>query len=137
MQLCWLTKGSCRWRGWLEIPRQHGNIASDSCFSAHARPRAKHLHEEGLDRLPDEEIMAKALAEGAILLTTDLDFGELAIKSSSQLPSVIIFRLQPPMRAEKVNTFLVRVIQRHGLDLEQGALLSVSEKWIRVRRLSP
>jgi predicted nuclease of predicted toxin-antitoxin system len=96
---------------------------------------AKHLHEEGLDRLPDEEILAKARREGAIILTSDLDFGELLIVGKVSLPSVIIFRLQPPMSAQKVNRYLTSVIAKYSGDLEKGALLSVSEKWIGVRHL--
>ena len=38
---------------------------------------ARHLHEHGLDRLPDAAILEKARSEGAVLLTHDLDFGEL------------------------------------------------------------
>jgi predicted nuclease of predicted toxin-antitoxin system len=37
---------------------------------------AVHLHEEGLERLGDTAILAKARKEGRILLTHDLDFGE-------------------------------------------------------------
>ncbi len=96
---------------------------------------AKHLHEEGLDRLPDEEILTKARDEGAIILTSDLDFGDLAVAGKASLPSVIIFRLQPPMSADKVNRFLSRLILQYADDLEKGALVSVSEKWIRVRHL--
>lgn len=35
-----------------------------------------HLREEGLPRLPNGEIFQKAHAEGRIVLTFDLDFGE-------------------------------------------------------------
>ena len=97
--------------------------------------QAKHLHEERQDRLSDKEILAKARSEGAIVLTSDLDFGDLLNASDAPLPSVIIFRLRPPMSADKVNRYLVRVIQTYAKDLEDGALLSVSEKWIRIRRL--
>ena len=38
---------------------------------------AVHLHEQGLNRLPDSEILKKAVLEGYIILTHDLDFGEL------------------------------------------------------------
>jgi predicted nuclease of predicted toxin-antitoxin system len=38
---------------------------------------AVHLHEEGLDRLPDTSILEKARREGRVLLTSDLDFGDL------------------------------------------------------------
>jgi predicted nuclease of predicted toxin-antitoxin system len=39
---------------------------------------AVHLREEGLQRFPDERVFAKALAEDRIILTFDLDFGDLA-----------------------------------------------------------
>lgn len=48
---------------------------------------AVHLHEEGLDRLEDLAILAKARKEGFILLTHDLDFGELIAASGARLPS--------------------------------------------------
>ena len=38
---------------------------------------AVHLHELGLDRLPDVDILDKARQENWIVLTHDLDFGEL------------------------------------------------------------
>ena len=38
---------------------------------------AIHLHEMGLDKLPDSDILEKSVNEGSILLTHDLDFGEL------------------------------------------------------------
>jgi predicted nuclease of predicted toxin-antitoxin system len=52
-----------------------------------------HMREEGLQRAADEEIVAKARAEGRILLTMDLDFGYLMAVSGEQLPSVVLFRL--------------------------------------------
>jgi predicted nuclease of predicted toxin-antitoxin system len=36
---------------------------------------AVHLQEQGLGKMPDGEILAKALSEGRVLLTHDLDFG--------------------------------------------------------------
>lgn len=96
---------------------------------------AVHLHERGLDRLADIDILDKARSEGSIVLTSDLGFGELAYLSGKRLPSVIIFRLRPPMRSARVNDCLLRVINERKLDLEQGAILSVTENQIRVRRL--
>jgi len=55
---------------------------------------AVHLHELGLDRLPDAEIVKKARHEGYVVLTHDLDFGELLALSGAEVPSVVIFRLQ-------------------------------------------
>lgn len=53
---------------------------------------ATHLHAQKLDTLSDSKILEKSLSEGRILLTHDLDFGELVARSGGRLPSVIIFR---------------------------------------------
>ena len=37
----------------------------------------KHLREEGLQRMSDSDIFRKAATESRILLTFDLDFGEI------------------------------------------------------------
>jgi predicted nuclease of predicted toxin-antitoxin system len=67
--------------------------------------QAAHLHQEGLDRLSDSEILKQARLVGSILLTHDLDFGDLLAASEAELPSVIIFRLRN-MRPEQVNLHL-------------------------------
>jgi predicted nuclease of predicted toxin-antitoxin system len=93
-----------------------------------------HLHEEGLDRLPDPDILRKARREGYVLLTGDLDFGELLAHSGEALPSVVIFRLSN-MRPESVNPHLAEVIERFGTDLRRGVIVSVTDRRIRVRQL--
>lgn len=55
---------------------------------------AIHLRVEGLQRLPDNEFLAKAATENRVLLTMDLDFGYLAAISKLTLPGVIIFRIK-------------------------------------------
>ncbi len=113
-----------------------GNMGISPLTIAYLRANgheAKRLHEEGLDTLPDPEVLEKARTEGSILLTSDLDFGQLAVESRLRSPSVIIFRLEN-MRPESVNGHIRRVIASHEKDLESGCIISVSEKWIRVRR---
>jgi len=95
---------------------------------------AAHLHEEDLDRLPDSDILRKARREGYVLLTSDLDFGELLAHSGEALPSVVIFRLSN-MRPESINQHLAEVIERFGTDLERGVIASVTDRRIRVRPL--
>jgi predicted nuclease of predicted toxin-antitoxin system len=53
-----------------------------------------HLRDEGLIRLPDPEIVAKATREGRVVLTFDLDFGDILAAARSENPSVVIFRLR-------------------------------------------
>lgn len=61
-------------------------------FRREAGHDAVHLHEQGLDRLPDSDILRKARQERRVLLTHDLDFGELVAVSGTKLPSVITLR---------------------------------------------
>ena len=50
-----------------------------------------HLGEERLERLPNGHIFAKALAENRVVLTFDLDFGEIAAFAGDRFASVISF----------------------------------------------
>ena len=63
-----------------------------------------HLHDEALDRLPDPEVLDKALREDRVLLTSDLDFADLIAQRRVRLPSVVLFRLRD-MRPTAVNRF--------------------------------
>jgi predicted nuclease of predicted toxin-antitoxin system len=95
---------------------------------------AVHLHDQGLQCLPDVDIIRKAREERRILLTHDLDFAELVAASQARLPSVVVFRLRR-MHPENVNRHLRQVLIQHGTALEQGAVVSVSEGQARVRLL--
>lgn len=95
---------------------------------------AVHLHEEGLDRLPDPDILRKARREECVLLTSDLDFGELLAHGGEALPSVVIFRLSN-MHPVSVNRHLAEVIERFDTDLERGVIASVTDWRIRIRQL--
>jgi predicted nuclease of predicted toxin-antitoxin system len=95
---------------------------------------AVHLRERGLHRLPDDEILAKARAEQRVVLTMDLDFGYLLAVGGEQLPSVILFRLSDEC-SEVVNRRLAEVLLRFRSDIEAGAIISVGDETMRVRRL--
>lgn len=95
---------------------------------------AVHLREEGLIRLPDSEIVAKAGQESRIVLTFDLDFGDILAAARSEAPSVIIFRLRNQTPAA-VNPRLFRVIGECAGDLATGAIIIVEDEGYRVRRL--
>lgn len=95
---------------------------------------ALHLRDEGLQRLPDPDIMAKALQEERILLTMDLDFPQLLAASGGRFPSVIVFRLSSE-RPENVNDKLAEVLERFTPQLEEGAIVSVRDSLTRIRKL--
>lgn len=95
---------------------------------------ALHLRDQGLQRLSDTLIVDKAVSEGRTILTHDLDFGRLVAMSRQNLPSVITFRLTD-MRAHNVNNQLQVILDRFVEELESGALVSVTDQAIRIRRL--
>ena len=79
---------------------------------------AVHLADQGLERLPDRDIV-KARQEGRILLVHDLGFGELVAASGATLPSVITFRLRN-MHPDRVNGALQRLLPHHRDALERA-----------------
>jgi len=93
--------------------------------------QAVHLQQQG-QRLKDSEILEKARKEGCIVLTYDLDFGDLLAASGANLPSTIIFRLRN-MRPEHVSRFLLKIISQYPEALEHGAIITVTEGRIRMR----
>ena len=93
-----------------------------------------HLHDACLDRLSDASILIKALDEGRIVLTHDLDFGDLMAASEARLPSVIIFRLRN-MSADHLNRYLEIILANYQDRLVAGVVMSVTEREIRTRSL--
>jgi predicted nuclease of predicted toxin-antitoxin system len=95
---------------------------------------AVHLIDENLSRLPDGDILEKAREERRVLLTHDLDFGELLAATRERLPSVVIFRLKD-MRPANVSRHLFSLINKQIEALNTGAVCSVTERKVRIRSL--
>jgi predicted nuclease of predicted toxin-antitoxin system len=72
-----------------------------------------HLGDEGLARLPNGGIFAKAIAENRVILTFGLDFGEIAALAGDRVASVVVLRLQ--------NTRADHVIERLSAVLETAS----------------
>lgn len=95
---------------------------------------AVHLRDEGLQRLPNGEIFQKAGREQRIVLTFDLDFGEILAASAGQIVSVVLFRLRNT-RADFVIQRLDDVLNKSSAELSQGAIVVVEDGRHRVRKL--
>lgn len=91
-----------------------------------------HLSELGLQRLPDREIFKRAVAEARIIITFDLDFGEIVAFASGRSVGVVLFRLRNT-RTDHVIERLRAVLERSAGDLEKGAVVVVEESRHRVR----
>lgn len=78
----------------------------------------------------DSEILARALAEGRLLVTLDKDFGHLAIALDQ--PHGAIIRLVG-IGARQQAAMIVHLLENHASEISQGALLTVEPGRLRIR----
>lgn len=95
---------------------------------------AVHLREAGMHRAPDQQVFALALSEDRIVLTFDLDFGEIAALSPRQSARVILFRLSNA-RSTRVIERLAAVLVSSAEVLENPVIILVEEFRHRIRHL--
>jgi predicted nuclease of predicted toxin-antitoxin system len=121
-----------RWWGELCQPDKHAmRVVASLRESGHD---VVHLRDRGLQRLPNGEIFRLAAAERRIVLTFDLDFGEIAAQSGGAWASVVLFRLSDA-RSLHVIARLHVALAATGDALEKGAVVVVEESRCRVRAL--
>jgi predicted nuclease of predicted toxin-antitoxin system len=95
---------------------------------------ADHVGDRGLAAARDSKILDLGRQEGRIVITLDADFHELLALSGDTGPSVIRIRVEG-LRAEDVSSLLVNVLKACEDDLQKGAVVSVTENGVRIRRL--
>ena len=95
---------------------------------------AVHVRTLGLQRTPDIELVNRARSDSSVILTFDLDFGDILALGVLDKPSVILFRLTD-QRPESVNDHLSTILTERLADLEAGALILVEDTQYRVRKL--
>lgn len=93
---------------------------------------AVHLHELGLDGLPDQNIVTKATAEGRVVVTYDLGFGRILALQKLANPSVILFRVDRWSTA-RMNLFLPWLLEHYAEELRAGAIVVVESDDPRIR----
>lgn len=97
---------------------------------------AVHVLDAGFADLPDREIFARAAGEGRIVITFDLDFGEIVGLAQGAGSGVILLRLrvarQPHLR-ERLRVAIAEAAEA----LDAGAIVLVEDSRIRVRRMPP
>ncbi len=95
---------------------------------------AKHLRDEGLHRIPNGEIFAKGISENRVIITFDLDFGEIVALSRREKVSIILFRLRNTRTSHLIHR-LSTVLEDSAEALGEGAVVVVEESRHRVRYL--
>ena len=96
---------------------------------------AVHTVELGLERAPDDKLLKFAADQERVVVSGDTDFGALLALTRSRLPSVILFRARNMPQAVDQAAVILGHLDEVAEDLEQGAVLVVTDARIRVRRL--
>jgi len=84
--------------------------------------------------MSDSEILEWALEENRIIITTDDDFEEMIWRQGKSHCGVL--RLENLPRSERI-MLLRDVLDRHGRDLESGAIVIALSAKFRVRKPEP
>src|SRR5205823_4853434 len=87
---------------------------------------ALHVRDLGLSGAPDSEIFARAAADGRIVVTFDLDFGEVAGLLRDAGAGAILLRLRLTTRR------LRAVLSTAAAALEAGAIVVAEDARIRI-----
>ena len=95
---------------------------------------AMRADELGMERAEDEQLFHYAAEQDMVIITMDLDFGGLLLLSGMIKPSVITFRLRNP-EVNRVNSILKDMLPKLQGELEIGAIITIEEDRVRVRRL--
>ena len=93
-----------------------------------------HVSEIGMSRADDREILRRARAESRVCVTLDADFHSLLATSGERGPSVIRIRKEG-LDANALAALLQTIWSRVEDALASGALVTISERSIRARRL--
>jgi predicted nuclease of predicted toxin-antitoxin system len=95
-----------------------------------------HIREIGLAHLPDREVFARAAEERRIVVTFDLDFGEIAGLAGATGATVVLLRLRLA-RQDYLRQRLQTAILEAAEALKAGATVVVEDARIRIRRMPP
>jgi predicted nuclease of predicted toxin-antitoxin system len=95
---------------------------------------AEHIRSLGMQRARDSEIMERARNDGSVVVTFDLDFGDILALGALSRPSVILLRLSDE-RPEAVNPRLGAVLRERLAELAAGALILAEDARYRMRIL--
>jgi predicted nuclease of predicted toxin-antitoxin system len=96
---------------------------------------AIHLSDQGLNKLSDDQIIEKAVAENRIILTADVDFGQLLAFKKSSPASVIQFRIFD-LTPENIIPKLELIFDRFLEELNnEPVIITVQEHKIRLKKI--
>ena len=94
----------------------------------------RHAGDVGLAKAPDTAVVDHARQHGEVIVTHDLDYGNVLAFSGERSPSVIISRLAKPS-AQGIASSIVRAWDQIAAPLREGAIVILEDINIRIRKL--
>jgi predicted nuclease of predicted toxin-antitoxin system len=85
-----------------------------------------HVSELGMQKAEDEDILSFAIDHEWVVITLDADFHAILAVRGLRKPSVVRLRREG-CRADVAFGILNPLLKRYGLELAQGALISIKE----------
>lgn len=96
---------------------------------------AVHVRDYGMQAAEDVEIFQRAATEHRIVVSADTDFGTLLALREETEPSVVLLRGAVPREPRRQAQFLLANLASVEDALQQGALVVMDPRRIRVRTL--
>lgn len=118
----------------MKILLDMGAATATAGYLRHLGYDAIHLRERGLQRLADKDVIRLACDEQRVVVTFDLDFSRAVALTRSPSPSIILFRLER-YSTKEINQLLLRILERHVLAIQSGAIVTVTPGRVRIRSL--
>lgn len=94
-----------------------------------------HVRDLGLHEASDEAILEYARKADLVVVSQDSDFTNLLAHQAASSPSVILLRMPNAVTASDIAAVLIANLGVLTEHLEAGAIASLNEQRIRVRRL--
>ena len=96
---------------------------------------AVHVREMGLEAAADRAIVQRAIEEGRIVVSADVDFGSILAVERLRKPSVVLFRHRSPRRPDAQLRMLLERLPDLDEDLLAGSVVTFTQTHVRIRRL--
>ena len=97
---------------------------------------AIHVLDAGYRDLADREIFQRAAEDRRVVVTFDLDFGEIAGVTTRSGSGVVLLRLKLARQSYVWGRLRVAIAEA-GAAMEAGAVVLVEDARIRIRRMPP
>ena len=94
----------------------------------------QHTGEIGMSRATDRQILEYARDEQRIVITLDSDFHAILAVENLDSPSVVRIR-QEGLRGPELAELVEKIWSRIGQQLGNGAMATITEKAIRIRKI--